>query len=307
MFVALASTVSVVSTDAGAASGPDAGRLFRITKAGVPDSFVLGTIHIADPRLTTPAKPVLDALARCRTLAVELVAEAGTDLQEFEQLAGDRQLDRLIGPDAWARLRTRLGDRVPPDAIIRLKPWAALLRVSNASASAPASAPSVRSSPSATGASPASATSASLDVQLLIDARRRRMKILPLELLEEQIAAFDTIPEATQVALLDHALDHPAALQAAARDTVDAWLRGDLDALATIAAGRPDRFPAMRPHYGPLIAHLIEGRTALMHHRLFIPLREGRVFIAIGAMHLHGPKGLLALVREDGYRVSRVW
>ena len=44
-----------------------------------------------------------------------------------------------------------------------------------------------------------------------------------------------------------------------------------------------------------------------MHHRLALPLASGAVFVAVGAMHLHGPRGLLAAVAGDGYRVERVW
>jgi len=44
-----------------------------------------------------------------------------------------------------------------------------------------------------------------------------------------------------------------------------------------------------------------------MHHRLFLPLRRGQVFVAIGASHLHGDRGLLAMLRRDGYRVTRIW
>ena len=44
-----------------------------------------------------------------------------------------------------------------------------------------------------------------------------------------------------------------------------------------------------------------------MAHRLFLPLRAGRVFVAVGALHLHGRRGLLALLREQGYRVSVVY
>ncbi|MBK7472549.1 MAG: TraB/GumN family protein [Betaproteobacteria bacterium] len=52
---------------------------------------------------------------------------------------------------------------------------------------------------------------------------------------------------------------------------------------------------------------MILDRTALMHHRLFLALRSGRVFVAVGALHLYGEQGLLALLREDGYRLTRVW
>ncbi|MBK7473412.1 MAG: TraB/GumN family protein [Betaproteobacteria bacterium] len=30
------------------------------------------------------------------------------------------------------------------------------------------------------------------------------------------------------------------------------------------------------------------------------------VFVAVGALHLYGEQGLLALLREDGYRLTRV-
>jgi uncharacterized protein YbaP (TraB family) len=43
-----------------------------------------------------------------------------------------------------------------------------------------------------------------------------------------------------------------------------------------------------------------------MAHRLHLPLLRGRVFVAVGALHLHGRDGLLALIRRQGYRVSRV-
>jgi uncharacterized protein YbaP (TraB family) len=38
-----------------------------------------------------------------------------------------------------------------------------------------------------------------------------------------------------------------------------------------------------------------------------VPLRGGRVFVAIGAMHLPGHAGLLAMLKRDGYRVTAMW
>jgi uncharacterized protein YbaP (TraB family) len=51
----------------------------------------------------------------------------------------------------------------------------------------------------------------------------------------------------------------------------------------------------------------MENRSIVMAHRLFVPLREGAAFIAVGANHLYGTRGLLALVEKQGYRVERVY
>jgi uncharacterized protein YbaP (TraB family) len=262
------------------------GLLWRISKSGIPDSYAFGTIHVADPRIAIP-KPAADALARSRTLALELI-DAVTDHRvfELEQLPDGSQLKPLVGDAAFAQVRTELAAQgIPEDVIARMKPWAAMVKIARASPR---------------GNEP------SVDHQLLQAARARGLKIELLELVEEQIAAFDAVPLGTQVALLKHVLAERPALAAGVEPTIQAWLRGDLARLARLNAVSKDRFPEMSRHFQILTRHIIHDRNVLMHHRLFMPLRAGRVFIAVGAMHLHGDKGLLALIAQDGYRVTRL-
>jgi uncharacterized protein YbaP (TraB family) len=51
----------------------------------------------------------------------------------------------------------------------------------------------------------------------------------------------------------------------------------------------------------------VENRSVVMAHRLAVPLREGRAFVAVGANHLYGPEGMLALIEKQGCRVERVY
>jgi uncharacterized protein len=265
------------------------GRLWRISKPGVDDSFVLGTIHLADPRVSPIPKPVEDALAQSRTLATELVYEAISDARttELEAFDDGRQLESLIGTEAYAKLWSVLvGSEVPEHAIGRLKPWAAMLRIARA-------APQGEST--------------SLDQRLVAKARELRVRVTSLEAIDEQVASFDSVPLDSQVALLKHALAHRDTLEATIEPTIDAWLRGDLAALARIAESLGRQFPGMSHHYAVLTEHVIHNRTVLMHHRLFLQLRRGGVMVAVGAMHLYGKRGLLAMLTADGYRVTRVW
>lgn len=268
----------------------DNGRLWRISRPGVPDSYVLGTIHVADARVSAIAPPVADALAKTRSLAMEIVpgpmlAEA---LDGFETLEDGAKLASVIGPAMYARVRVALMVQGLDDPTIeRLKPWAALLRL--------------------TRAEPAEPDARSLDENLFIAARMRRMNVWSLEAAEEQAASFDTIPLDTQVALLAQAMTRRESPLAVSEPAIEAWLRGDLRALAHVPARAAERDPAMRVHYERLEKHIVRDRTALLHHRLFLPLRSGRVFVAVGASHLHGDEGLLAMLARDGYRIARVW
>jgi uncharacterized protein len=247
----------------------DAGRLWRISKTGVADSFVFGTIHAADRRVATIPPQVRAAMRRTQTLATEVAAVA---LPEAVRLIGVPADDRDV----------ELSD----PATDRLKPWAAMLR-----ATADQSSDGVTS----------------LDEQLLALATAQRMRVLPLEAPDEQAASFDAIPLASQAALLDYALAHRETLAATREDAIAAWLRGDIATLARIPNRIAARHPDLTPHYRALIRHIIVNRTAVMHYRSFMPLRRGGVLVAVGASHLHGEQGLLNLLREDGYRLTRVW
>jgi uncharacterized protein YbaP (TraB family) len=282
----LACAITLLGADAVAR---DAGHLWRISRAGTPDSFVLGTIHVADPRVATPAPAVLDALGRSRVLAVELVPEpADARLVELELFDDGTSLSSLVGPQLFAMLGAELERRgLPRERLERMKPWAAMMHLGAAR----------QPQDGAT----------SLDTELLVAAQARRIRVQPLELLDEQIAAFDTIPMDSQVALLGHAIVHREALAASLEPMVAAWQRGDFDALDRLAGASHAGDPAMSAHHRRMMKSLVANRTVLMHHRLQLPLREGRVFVAVGAMHLPGREGLLAMLRADGYRLSRLW
>jgi uncharacterized protein YbaP (TraB family) len=250
---------------------------------------VLGTIHIADSRVSRVTPAMANAMDRTRTLALESVPlpHPVYDADTLQQLDGGGRLEPLLGPALYSRVRSELAAQGVPEATIeRLKPWAALLSIA-------------RIAPQEGERSP--------DENLVAAARERHMRISALENVDEQAVAFDALPMRTQVALLDHAIAHRDALAGRVESAVDAWLRGDLVALARANEHAGDAYPGMQRHYAALNKHIVCDRTVLLHHRLFLALRGGRVFVAVGAAHLYGKEGLLALLREDGYRVTRVW
>ena len=265
------------------------GRLWRIAKPGVPDSFVFGTIHVADPRVAAVPEAVARVLPRVKLLAMEIApAEVADDrLGDLELLDDGGRLEPLIGARAFAQVRTDLiANGTPENVVARLKPWAAMMKLTWGRPRGDAH---------------------TLDENLLAAARDRRLRFVSLEAIDEQIAAFDSIPMASQVALLRNAVEHRDAIERLTEPTIAAWRRGDLAELARLPERFARQFPGMTQHYAELTRHIIEGRTVVMHHRLFMPMRTGGVLVAVGALHLYGDAGLLAMLASDGYRVTRVW
>ena len=266
----------------------NSGLLWKVERDGTPDSYVFGTMHVADPRVAEPSPAVLTALAQSRTLAMEVVVDSGVDPSVFdqEQLADDQNLEALIGVEAYAQTRHVLAKRgLSERAIARMKPWAAMMAVA---AAGPRDAP------------------LALDSRLLAAARQARLHVRALEMVEEQIASFDAIPIESQVALLKHALAHRPELEAENEIMIRAWLKGDLLTMVHFPSRMDSVNPGVVRHYDELVRHLVYNRTALMHHRLMPMLASGRVFVAVGALHLQGEKGLLALIEADGYRAAPI-
>ncbi|HTQ76474.1 MAG TPA: TraB/GumN family protein [Burkholderiales bacterium] len=276
---------------AGAAAAPrfTHGLLWRVGHAGVPPSYVFGTIHLADPRALQLPDPVVAALSRSRTFAMEAPIGPGHERGMYEgaQFDDGRRLEPLIGAEAYARIRAMLAARGIPDRVIaQLKPWAALANIA---------------------VTPEGYESETLDQKLAAMALARHMHLEALEGTEEHIAVFDGIPMDSQIAMLKHALANRDYLASMIEPTLEAWLRRDLAGIRAVDRRIVKRFPDMAPHYAAFEKHVVRDRNAAMAHRLFLPLRRGRVFVAVGAMHLYGDAGILRLIEQQGYRLTRVY
>jgi uncharacterized protein YbaP (TraB family) len=284
----LALPVIAAGLAAAVAAAPfERGRLFRLERAGVPPSFVYGTIHSDDPRALVLDAPVRASLSTARTVAFELVPTRHDQALFYEaaQYPDERRLTDHVAAAELDRIALALGPRSPPaEVLVRLRPWAVLLLLAQRDAG-----------PART-----------LDVQIADQARRQEAEVVSLELPDEQAAALERLPLASQLALMRWAIADRARHEADQERALRAWLAGDLAGLHALALAAGKRDPTLAPHLEALIRHLVTDRNPLFAHRLHLPLRRGRVFVAVGALHLYGARGLLAILQREGYRVVRV-
>lgn len=272
-----------------AAARFDRGLLWRIDKAGVEPSHVFGTLHADDPRLKALPGAALEAFGRARALMLEHVADAYARERFLEaaMYLDGRTLDQAIGAEDFERAVAAMAPiGLSREFVRKVKPWGVLLNLR------------VSRQPSG-GTSP--------DAQLFALARERRMPVTQIEHVEEQVFTFDEMSTQAQVALLKHFLAHRDELDALAERTLQAYLARDLRGLWQAQQEYARRHPEIGIPHAELLKRVVLDRSVVMAFRMQRELRRGRAFVAVGALHLYGPKGVLALLEEDGYSVRRVY
>jgi uncharacterized protein YbaP (TraB family) len=265
------------------------GLLWRVSRKGVAPSHVYGTIHVADPRLAELPGIVRQRFAAAKRLMLEFVPDAYTRERFLEAaiFLDHQTLEEKIGAEDFERAVEYLRPiGLSREAVNKLKPWGVLLNL--------------RSPQRIEQGMP-------LDGQLLELARARRVPFSQIEGVEEQIFTFDEFPMDSQVALLKHSLAHHDELVELAERTLAAYLERDLAAIWREREQFAARHPQIAAHQAAMTKRVVHDRSVVMAFRMQRELRRGDAFVALGALHLYGERGVLALLEEDGYRAQKVF
>ncbi len=271
--------------DANATSRFARGLLWKIEAPGVAPSYLFGTIHSDDPRVTALPAPVTRALDASRRFVMEALID-GDGLARMAQAMyfdDGRTLEQVIGKPLYAQtLKALAAHGVPAESVEKQKPWAVMMILSM----------------------PPSKTGEFLDLMLEDRATREGKPVSGLETMDEQIAVFNDLPLPDQIALLRETIASQADFDREFQDLVRAYLARDLAALAELSAKHKPDEDRM---YRIVMDRLLTRRNVRMAERSRAILKEGGAFIAVGAAHLPGESGLLNLIEKAGYRVTPVY
>lgn len=263
--------------------------LWKIERSGVPPSWLFGTIHLQDPSVARLPEKASQALAHSRVVATELKLDDNSAATALLQamLAPRPTLPRLLGERDYSRLTSALQQRGYPEPLTsRLQPWAAWMLL-------------LQPVPPANAALP-------IDMQIAAEAQKRQIANIGLETPAEQLTLFQQIETPRLRRLILAALDAPQEMERELRELTTAYRRGDLEAMLEQSRQLDDAStpPEDRAWAKDWLHALNEARNQRMLARLQPQLAQGGVFVAVGALHLPGPDGLISLLRAQGYRVT---
>ena len=263
-----------------AAVASDTALFWALKRDGEPAGYLLGTIHSEDPRVLDFSESFIDQLNSNRYFAMEMVPDLPTlaRLTDYMHYQDGTRLEEVIGEKRFARLTELLsGYKIPADNIRRMKVWAVMMTLS---------VPPPRSG-------------FFMDLSLSLRAAGAGLKVVGLETLEEQLSFLENMPLDQQLELLDQALAEFDRVREVHDQMVDVYLEGDVAVLEKLAEEQMSTLaPAARDYF---IEQGIDARNERMLETLLPFLGEDQVFVAVGALHLPGEKGLVKLLRKNGY------
>ena len=248
--------------------------------------YLFGTVH-ALPQGTQWLDP---RIQRAFDSADELVTEvdlatirtSGQSLAGAGMLPEGQSLRGLMQPDnreAFEAALVTLG--LPVEAFDRMEPWLAAMSLSLL--------PVVRAG-----------YQADAGVETALASKAEGKTRAGLERIEDQIALFDTLPMAAQLAYLDQAVHQVPSGSSSLDAMVAEWLAGDADDLAALINAEVTD--------NDLHARLLTRRNANWAGWIADRLnRPGTVFVAVGAGHLAGDGSVQDQLRGRGLQVTRIW
>jgi uncharacterized protein YbaP (TraB family) len=272
--------------------------LWKIEKPGIAPSYLFGTMHLSDPRIATLSPVVKDAITHSKSVTLEVA-----DLSDKAVAAAMAKTAALIIYTDGKSLKSALTDQeyadvqkivaksgMPGELAATMKPWlvSMLIATSDCERKQLAAGKTV------------------LDLQIAAEAQKDGIPISGLETIEDQLSALAAVPDDQQIAMLkvglkyiDRADDMTETLvQMYAKRQIGAAMPFQL-ALAAQSGVPPSAFDGFKKT-------LLIDRNAKMRDAALPLLEKGNAFIAAGALHLPGPVGLVALLRQSGYTVTPV-
>lgn len=265
-----------------AAQAQDRGLLWRLRRDG-HESYLYGTLHVGRLAWAFPGPALRAAWEATEVLAVELdPTEVAGEMATLSPEVPEPRLAKRLAAQARAAC-------LPETALNAYPPMLQLASLTVLAARRD-------------GLEAAFGQ----DLTLIMRARQEGRPVQSLETLAEQLTALEPASPAESRQMLDAGLRQleRGEVRAPLRRLTDAWARGDLKTLAD--------YPrwcrcADTPEERAWLTRVNDGRNPHLAARIEALHAAGqRLLVAVGALHMSGPKALPALLRERGFVVEQV-
>jgi uncharacterized protein YbaP (TraB family) len=249
--------------------------------------YLLGSVHVLKPSQSDLPAAALRAYERAGALVMELdlnnldVGQLGSSGLELESLPEGETLEHVLGERAYDKFVEHakpLG--LDPALFSHFQPWFVAISIEQLELT-----------------QLGFEAGSGVDEQFAQRAQADHKPIVALETLEEQLGLFAHLSQDQQRRFLLYTLDDSEDAATQVDAVVDAWRHGDTTALERLLGESFTEFPEF-------YRLLTTDRNHRWMPTLLGLLHENQDYlVVVGALHLVGKDGVVALLRQSGYEV----
>ena len=258
--------------------------LWKVTGKDIASpSYLYGTFHIQDDRVFSFDSTVWKAYNSCEAFAGELLFD-DIDMKAVRQsmmLPKGQTISDMLSKEDFAILDSICKAKLGASAIFlnTMKPFFLITSIQQMDFNHD--------------------QEEALDIFFQKQAQQQGKSCYGLEKYIDQINALDAIPLKEQVTMMVQFLHDTSEVAADENDKlIQTYLAFELDSLVEMTQDT-----SLPPQFGKI---LVDKRNVTMAKGFQKIAKKERLFCAVGAAHLGGKKGIIALLRKKGYTVEPV-
>jgi len=254
--------------------------LWQISGNGVSKpSYLYGTIHLMCPDQIKVDSVLKQSFSTCKQLYLEINTsdpDMMTKTMQHMMMDSGQSLENLVSQKDYDSMSHIFMDKasVPMVLMAKAKPMLLMSAVF----------------PSLLGCAPEG-----WETRFEEMAKDKKIPIKGLETIEYQLRVFDTIPYNVQANMLKDFLYNLDSTKKSFEEMLDIYLQKDINALYEVTVKEPD--------FGNYEALMLNNRNNNWIPVIAAAAKEMPTFFAVGAAHLGGEKGVISLLRKNGFIV----
>ncbi|AWC21636.1 TraB family protein [Aminobacter sp. MSH1] len=273
------------------------GLLWKLEKPGQKPSWLYGTMHVTDPRVTKLQPAAQKAFDGSHTMVIETTDVLDQNAMvaslmkqpELMMFTDSTTLPSLMSPDELATVNAALEARgIPPGSVSKMKPWMLSSMVA---------LPACELTRKAAGAPV-------LDILIAQQAKAAGKQVKGLETAADQLSAMASLPIEFHIKGLVETLKLGNRMDDVIETMVVLYQRGDTGMFWPLFRNALPSGESDDSGYAAFEEAMVTTRNKTMVDRAGPLVAQGDVFMAVGALHLPGPDGLVELFRKAGYTVT---
>lgn len=259
------------------------GLLWQITGKNIKEpTYLYGTIHLYDTSMYQLPKPVLNKLSQTKQVYFEL--DFGKinpmDMMKYALVKDSTErLDKMLDAASLQKFREIAKSssmlQMMGENMYRLKPIFLTTMLLN------------------------NGKSVAIDMEIYNRAKELKDSVGGIETVDEQMAAINALPAASQVRMVKEMLKTYTTADDAIKKLTSIYVKQEINSLLS-------EMNDGAPMDAAFNEALLNKRNIVMANRIDLLVGKTSTMIAVGAGHLGGPQGVIALLKKKGYQFKSV-